>query len=59
MVLTPLMKATEYAVQVWAFNDAGEGISALKTTWTGEDGKLRKVYVEALHSVLGQDTLLS
>jgi len=38
-VLTQLQKATEYTIEVWAFNDAGDGVPAWYTTWTGEDGK--------------------
>ena len=34
-----LQKATKYTIEVWAFNDAGDGVPASKTTWTGEDGK--------------------
>ena len=41
-VLTQLQKATEYTIEVWAFTDAGDGISASYTIWTGEDGRLSK-----------------
>lgn len=41
-VLTQLQKATEYTIQVWAFTDAGDGVSASYTTWTAEDGKLHE-----------------
>ena len=38
-VLTQLQRATEYTIEVWAFNDAGDGVPASYTTWTGEDGR--------------------
>lgn len=42
-VLTQLQKATEYRVKVWAYNNAGDGISDSYTATTGEDGKQREV----------------
>ena len=38
-VLTHLQKATEHTIEVWAFTDAGDGVAASYTIWTGEDGK--------------------